>query len=89
VVDDTAVTPRYVTGFTPRTRAADHLAHRQGLLVQQAGHHPAGGAAADWLLPWAITPLLMLGAPILLRGREKIWACADPQEGVLADRRRR
>ena len=41
VVDDTAVTPRYVQGIDRRPRAADHQADRDRLAAQQAALHPA------------------------------------------------
>ena len=44
VIDDAAVTPRYVTGLSPGT--ADHLADREGIVAEQ-GDHPGGGAGFE------------------------------------------
>ena len=47
VIDDTAVTPRYVIGLTPSARAADHRQDRARLAAQQAADPAAAGAAAQ------------------------------------------
>ncbi|HEX8257372.1 MAG TPA: DUF808 domain-containing protein [Allosphingosinicella sp.] len=74
VVDDTAVTPRYVTGFTPDrelpiiARIATGSIKNKLLIILPAA------LALSALLPWAITPLLMLGGAYLcFEGAEKVW----------------
>ena len=72
VIDDTAVTPRYVTGFTPERElpiiakiAVGSFKNKFLILV--------GALALSALLPVAITPLLMLGgAYLVFEGAEKI-----------------
>jgi uncharacterized protein len=72
VIDDTAVTPRYVTGFTPDRElpiigkiALGSFKNKFLILV--------GALALSALLPVAITPLLMLGgAYLVFEGAEKI-----------------
>jgi predicted DNA repair protein MutK len=73
VIDDTAVTPRYVTGLSPDRElpiigkiAAGSLRNKLLFLLPAA-------LALSALAPWAITPLLMLGGAYLcFEGTEKI-----------------
>ncbi|MDQ3246129.1 MAG: DUF808 domain-containing protein [Pseudomonadota bacterium] len=72
VIDDTAVTPRYVTGFTPDRElpiigkiAIGSLKNKLFILV--------GALALSAILPVLITPLLMIGGTYLaFEGTEKI-----------------
>lgn len=74
VVDDTAVTPRYVTGFTadrelPMIRKIALGSLRNKLLIIL----PAILLLSQFL-PWALTPILMVGGIYLsFEGAEKIW----------------
>jgi uncharacterized protein len=74
VVDDTAVTPRYVHGFTadrelPMVRRIAVGSLRNKLLLIL----PAALLLSEFL-PWLLTPLLMLGGAYLcFEGAEKIW----------------
>lgn len=74
VVDDTAVTPRYVQGFTadrelPIIRRIALGSLRNKLLVIL----PAALLLSQFL-PWLLTPILMLGGTYLCyEGAEKIW----------------
>ena len=74
VVDDTAVTPRYVQGFTaerelPIIRKIAVGSLRNKLLIIL----PAALLLSQFL-PWALTPILMLGGTYLCyEGAEKIW----------------
>lgn len=73
VVDDAAVTPRYVTGLTPDRElpiiakiAAGSLRNKLLLLLPIA-------LLLSAFAPWAITPLLMLGGAYLcFEGAEKV-----------------
>lgn len=73
VIDDTAVTPAYVTGLTPDRElpiigriALGSLRNKLLILVPAA-------LLLSWLLPIAITPILMLGGAYLcFEGAEKI-----------------
>ena len=74
VVDDTAVTPRYVTGFTAdrelpmiRKIAVGSLRNKLVIIL------PAILLLSQFL-PWALTPILMVGGVYLcFEGAEKIW----------------
>jgi predicted DNA repair protein MutK len=73
VIDDTAVTPRYVTGFTPDRElpiiwkiALGSLRNKLLILLPIA-------IALSALAPWAVTPLLMIGGAYLcFEGAEKV-----------------
>lgn len=73
VIDDTAVTPRYVTGLSPQRElpiiwkiALGSLRNKLLILLPAA-------LLLSWLAPWAITPLLMLGGAFLcFEGAEKV-----------------
>ena len=79
IVDDAAVTPRYVQGFAPerelpmiRRIAAGSLRNKLLFIL------PAALALSE-LLPWLLTPILMLGGTYLCyEGAEKIWEKLDP-----------
>ena len=74
VIDDAAVTPKFVEGISPEARAADHPTHRPGLAGQQARHHPADHPSAQPIPPWLLTPLLMVGGTYLcFEGAEKVF----------------
>ena len=79
VIDDTAVTPRYVTGFSPARElpiigkiALGSLKNKLLILLPVA-------LALSLLLPQAITPLLMLGGAYLCyEGAEKVYEFLFP-----------
>lgn len=79
VIDDAAVTPRYVTGFTPERElpaiariAVGSLRNKLLILL------PAALGLAV-LAPWLITPLLMLGGAYLCyEGAEKVFEAVLP-----------
>jgi predicted DNA repair protein MutK len=82
VIDDTAVTPRYVTGLTPDRElpiigriAAGSLRNKLLILLPAA-------LLLSAVAPWAITPLLMLGGAFLcFEGAEKaIEAVCDQHD---------
>ncbi len=74
VIDDAAVTPRYVTGFTADRElpivakiAVGSLRNKLLVLLPVA-------LALSLFAPWAITPLLMIGGLYLCyEGAEKVW----------------
>nr|WP_269779663.1 DUF808 domain-containing protein [Propioniciclava soli] len=74
VVDDAAVTPRYVTGFNP----ARELPMIQKIAVGSLRNKllfilPLALALSQWA-PWVLTPLLMVGGTYLcFEGAEKLW----------------
>ncbi len=79
VIDDTAVTPRYVTGFSPARElpiigriALGSLKNKLLILLPVA-------LALSLLLPQAITPLLMIGGAYLCyEGAEKVYELLVP-----------
>ncbi len=74
VVDDTAVTPRYVHGFTPdrelpivRRIAVGSLRNKMLFILPAA-------LLLSQFLPWLLTPILMIGGTYLcFEGAEKIY----------------
>jgi uncharacterized protein len=73
VVDDTAVTPRYVTGFTPDRELPIIGRIAKGSLFNKLVILLPAAMLLTVLLPWAITPLLMIGGAYLcFEGVEKL-----------------
>jgi uncharacterized protein len=86
VVDDTAVTPRYVTGFTPDRELPIIARIAKGSLRNKLLILLPAALALSALLPWAITPLLMLGAAYLcFEGAEKVWEAVSGARHDLAE----
>ncbi len=86
VVDDTAVTPRYVTGFTPDRELPIIWRIAKGSLRNKLLIILPAALALSALLPWAITPLLMLGGAYLcFEGAEKVWHSLADREHSLAE----
>jgi predicted DNA repair protein MutK len=86
VVDDTAVTPRYVTGFTPDRELPIIWRIAKGSLKNKVLIILPVALALSWLLPGAITPLLMLGGAYLcFEGAEKVWESIAAKEHSLAE----
>ena len=81
IVDDTAVTPRYVQGLRPerelpmiRRIAVGSLRNKLLIIL------PAALLLSE-LLPWLLTPILMIGATYLcFEGAEKLWEWIHPHE---------
>src|SRR5688572_7129199 len=89
IVDDAAVTPRYVQGFRPERElpmikriAVGSLRNKLLLIL------PAALLLSE-LLPWLLTPILMIGGTYLCyEGVEKLWELLrphDPAHGHAAD----
>ncbi|WOK36219.1 DUF808 domain-containing protein [Sphingomonas sp. C3-2] len=86
VIDDTAVTPQYVTGFTPDRElpmiwriALGSLRNKLLLLLPAA-------IALSMFAPWAITPILMVGGAYLcFEGAEKLIEAMGGGHGKDAD----
>ncbi|HEX8573587.1 MAG TPA: DUF808 domain-containing protein [Allosphingosinicella sp.] len=86
VIDDTAVTPRYVTGFTPDRELPIIARIAKGSLRNKLLILLPAALALSAFLPWAITPLLMLGAAYLcFEGAEKVWEAVSEREHSLAE----
>ena len=74
VVDDTAVTPRYVTGFTPDRELPIIWRIARGSLVNKIVFILPVILLLSQFVPWALTPLLMLGGAYLcFEGAEKLY----------------
>jgi uncharacterized protein len=87
VVDDAAVTPRYVTGFTPDRELPIIWRIAKGSLFNKLAIILPAALLLTWLLPQAITPLLMLGGAYLCyEGAEKIWHSLTHKEETLAEK---
>ena len=79
VIDDAAVTPRYVVGFSAQRElpivgkiAAGSLRNKLLILLPAA-------LVLSYFLPWAITPLLMFGGAYLCyEGAEKVYEIIVP-----------
>ncbi|MGZ8350562.1 MAG: DUF808 domain-containing protein [Allosphingosinicella sp.] len=86
VVDDTAVTPRYVTGFTPDRELPIIWRIAKGSLRNKMLIILPVALALSALLPSAITPLLMLGGAYLcFEGAEKVWESVAGEEHSLEE----
>ena len=81
VIDDTAVTPNYVTGFTAERElpivgkiAAGSVRNKLLILLPAA-------LVLSFLAPWLITPLLAVGGAYLcFEGAEKVFEALFPHE---------
>ncbi len=81
IVDDAAVTPRYVQGFEPERElpmikriAVGSLRNKLLLIL------PAALLLSE-LLPWLLTPILMIGGAYLCyEGTEKVWEMLRPHD---------
>ena len=73
VIDDAAVTPNYVTGFTPERELPIIAKITKGSLKNKLLILLPAALLLSEFLPWAITPLLMLGGAYLCyEGAEKV-----------------
>ena len=74
VIDDTAVTPRYVHGLQPDRELPIIKKIAIGSLRNKLLFILPAALLLSQFLPWALTPLLMLGGTYLCyEGAEKIW----------------
>ncbi|WP_217913998.1 DUF808 domain-containing protein [Miltoncostaea marina] len=74
VIDDTAVTPRYVQGFTPQRELPVVRRIAVGSLRNKLLVVVPALLLLDQLAPWVLTPLLMLGGLYLCyEGVERVW----------------
>ncbi len=73
VIDDTAVTPQYVTGFTPDRELPIIWQIAKGSLKNKLLFILPAALLLSAFLPWAITPILMIGGAYLcFEGAEKV-----------------
>ncbi len=82
VLDDTAVTPRYVTGFTPDRELPIIARIARGSLRNKLLILLPAAIALSAFAPWAITPLLMAGGAYLcFEGTEKVFEAFHGHHG--------
>lgn len=79
VIDDAAVTPKYLTGFSADRELPIVARIAKGSIKNKLLFLLPAALLLGALLPWAITPLLMLGGAYLCyEGVEKIWHLLAP-----------
>ena len=80
VIDDTAVTPRYVVGFASDRELPIIAKIAWGSLKNKFLYLLPAGLLLTALAPWAITPLLMTGGAFLcFEGWEKLHSMMHPR----------
>ncbi len=73
VIDDTAVTPQYVTGFTPDRELPIIWRITKGSFKNKLIFILPVALLLNYFAPWAVTPILMLGGAYLcFEGAEKV-----------------
>ena len=86
VVDDTAVTPRYVTGFNPNRELPIIWRITKGSIFNKLVLILPALLLLSTFLPWAITPLLMVGGAYLcFEGAEKVWHSLQKDNASLVE----
>lgn len=81
VIDDAAVTPRYVVGFAAERELPIVGRIALGSLRNKLLFLLPGALALSAFAPWAITPLLMLGGAYLCyEGTEKVYEALFPHK---------
>ncbi len=86
VIDDTAVTPQYVTGFTPDRELPIIWRIAKGSLFNKLVIILPVALLLSAFVPWAITPILMLGGTYLcFEGAEKVIEKLFHKHGTLAE----
>ena len=79
IVDDAAVTPRYVEGFQPDRELPVIKRIAVGSLRNKLLFILPAALLLSELLPWLLTPLLMIGGAYLCyEGAEKLWEAVGP-----------
>jgi predicted DNA repair protein MutK len=74
VIDDTAVTPQFVTGVTPDRELPIVKKIAWGSIRNKLLIILPVALLLSWVAPWALAPILMLGGLYLsYEGAEKIW----------------
>lgn len=90
VIDDTAVTPQYVTGFTPDRELPIIWRIAKGSLVNKLVFILPAALLLSYFAPWLVTPILMVGGAYLcFEGAEKVFEklrdATDDEEETLAE----
>ncbi len=86
VIDDAAVTPRYVDGLAAKRELPIVARIAWGSLKNKLLYLLPAALALSTFAPWAITPLLMIGGLYLcLEGYEKVHELIHPHTADVAD----
>jgi len=86
IVDDAAVTPRYVQGFKPNRELPVIKKIAIGSLRNKLLFILPAALLLSELLPWLLTPILMVGGTYLCyEGAEKIWEKISGHEAKAQD----
>ena len=81
VIDDTAVTPRYVVGFSSKRELPIVAKIARGSLRNKLLVLLPAALVLSYFVPWAITPLLMFGGAYLCyEGVEKVFEVIVPHQ---------
>jgi predicted DNA repair protein MutK len=81
IVDDAAVTPRYVQGFRPERELPMIKRIAVGSLRNKLLFILPAALVLSELLPWLLTPILMIGGTYLCyEGAEKLWEMVSPHD---------
>ena len=87
VIDDAAVTPRYLTGFTAKRELPMIWQITKGSLFNKVVILLPLLLLLNFFAPWAITPLLMLGGAYLcFEGSEKVFHWLFPHRDALVEK---
>src|SRR5687768_884715 len=79
IVDDAAVTPRYVQGFQPERELPMIKRIAVGSLRNKLLFILPAALLLSELLPWLLNPILMIGGAYLCyEGAEKLWEMVNP-----------
>ena len=85
IVDDTAVTPRYVAGLEAERELPMIKRIAFGSLKNKLLFILPAALLLSELLPWLLTPILMIGGTYLcFEGAEKLWEWVHPHDAASA-----
>jgi predicted DNA repair protein MutK len=86
VIDDTAVTPKYVVGLDPSRELAIIYQIAKKSLVNKLAILTPAALVLGYFAPWAITPILMVGGAYLcFEGYEKVHSMFSKHADVPAE----
>ncbi|RIJ42530.1 DUF808 domain-containing protein [Pontibacter oryzae] len=86
VIDDTAVTPKYVVGLDPSRELSIIFQIAKKSLINKIIFLSPAALLLGFFAPWAITPILMLGGAYLCyEGYEKVHAMFSKHPGAAAE----
>jgi len=86
VIDDAAVTPKFVHGFSAARELPIVWSIAKGSLFNKLVILLPAALLLSQFAPWAIPPLLMLGGAYLcFEGAEKVWHVINPADHTTAD----